>query len=141
VGLTAPRTVLFVCAHGAYRSRLAAAFFNASAPDGWRATSAGVEPQAAISAAAVDLVAGTVGESRLERGTPSALADAGPRDRTVAIDCAVPGAERWDLAVTEVGPAQRDEIRARAEALAAELRADRATPSRPPQSPRPPRAR
>jgi hypothetical protein len=123
LGVAAPRTVLFVCVHGAYRSRLAAAFFNASAPDGWRAASAGVEPQAAISDAAVELAAGTVGESRLERGAPSALADAGPRDLTVAIDCAVPGAERWDLAVTEVGPAQRDEIRARAEALAAELSA------------------
>ncbi len=117
----APRTVLFVCAHGAYRSRLAAAFFNASAPDGWRAGSAGVDPQAAVSPAALDLVAGTVGEALLERGAPSALANAGPRDRTVAIDCAVPGAERWDLAVTEVGTAQRDELRARAEALAAEL--------------------
>ena len=77
----APRTVLFVCAHGAYRSPLAAAFFNASAPDGWRAGSPGVEPQAAVSPAALDLV------------------------------------------VSEVGPAQRDELRARAEALAAELSA------------------
>ena len=121
--MTPPRTVLFVCAHGAYRSRLAAAFFNAATPAGWRATSAGVEPQAAISATAVDLAAGTAGESQLERGAPGALADAGPRDRTVAIDCAVEGAERWNLAVTEVGPAQRDEIRARAEALAAALSA------------------
>ena len=72
-----PRTVLFVCAHGAYRSRLAAAFFNAAAP----------------------------------------------ADRMIAIDCAAPGADRWDLAIGAVGPAQRDEIRARAEALAADLSA------------------
>jgi len=117
------RTVLFVCAHGAYRSRLAAAFFNAAAQAGWRATSAGIEPQAAISAAAVDLAAGSAAAPQLDLGRPSALADAGSRDRTVAIDCAVAGAERWDLAVTEVGPAQRDEIRARAEALASELSA------------------
>jgi protein-tyrosine-phosphatase len=121
--MTPSRTVLFVCAHGAYRSRLAAAFFNAAAPAGWRATSAGVEPQAAISALAVDLAAGTAAESQLERGRPMALADAGSRDRTVAIDCAVADSERWDLAVTDVGPAQRDEIRARAEALAAQLSA------------------
>ena len=135
------RTVLFVCTHGAYRSRLAAAFFNAAAPAGWRAASAGVEPQAAISAAAVALVAGTAGESRLEGGAPIGLADAGPRDRMVAIDCAVVGAERWDLEVTEVGPAQRDEIRTRAEALAAELSAGSAGLGRPPRSPRPPGAR
>jgi len=118
-----PRTVLFVCAHGAYRSRLAAAFFNAAAPAGWRATSAGVDPQASISLAAIDLAAGTAAEPQLDQGRPAALADAGSRDRTIAIDCAVPGAERWDLSVIEVGPAQRDEIRARAEALAAELSA------------------
>jgi len=118
-----PRTVTFVCAHGAYRSRLAAAFFNAAAPAGWRATSAGVEPQAAISAAAVDLAAGTPAKSQLERGRPMALADAPPGGLRITIDCAVAGAERWDLTVTEVGPAQRDEIRARAEALASELSA------------------
>ncbi|HEY8807725.1 MAG TPA: hypothetical protein VIN70_09095 [Candidatus Limnocylindria bacterium] len=115
------RTVLFVCAHGAYRSRLAAAFFNAAAPAGWRATSAGVDPQAAISAAAVDLAAGTSAERHLERGSPRALDDAGPADRMIAIDCAVAGADRWDLAVADVGPAQRDELRARALALAVEL--------------------
>jgi hypothetical protein len=39
----------------------------------------------------------------------------------IAIDCAVAGADRWDLAVADVGPAQRDELRARALALAVEL--------------------
>jgi len=97
-----PRTVLFVCAHGAYRSRLAAAFFNAAAPTGWRAVSAGVDPQAAVSAAAIELAAGTAAE---------------PHDR------GGPGADRWDLVIGAVGPAQRDEIRARAEALAADLSA------------------
>jgi len=118
-----PRTVLFVCAHGAYRSRLAAAFFNAAAPAGWRATSAGVDPQAAVSVAAIELAASTAAEPHLDRGRPGALADAAPADRMIAIDCAAPGADRWDLAIGAVGPAQRDEIRARAEALAAELSA------------------
>ncbi len=115
------RTVLFVCAHGAYRSRLAAAFFNAAAPAGWRAVSAGLDPQHEVSAAAVDLATNTVAEPHLERGRPSAIAEAGPVDRIVAIDCDVAGADRWDLAVGDAGPVQRDEIRARAEALAAEL--------------------
>lgn len=114
-------TVLFVCAHGAYRSRLAAAFFNAAAPTGWRATSAGIEPQGAVSAAAIELASGTAAEPHLEHDRPGALADAGPAERTVAIDCDVPAAERWTLAIDETGPAQRDEIRARAEALAADL--------------------
>src|SRR5213078_4079664 len=34
------RTVLFVCEHGASRSRLAAVWFTLVAPPGWRATSA-----------------------------------------------------------------------------------------------------
>ena len=115
------RSVLFVCAHGAYRSRLAAAFFNAAAPAGWRAASAGLDPQRSMSEAAIELATSTAAEPHLERTRPSALADAGPVDRVVAIDCDVPGADRWDLGVGDVGPAQRDEIRARAEALAAEL--------------------
>ena len=113
--------MLFVCAHGAYRSRLAAAFFNAAAPGGWRAASAGVDPQAAVSAAAIALAAGTPADAHLERGRPTALADAGPRDRVIAIDCDVAGAERWELGTAELGPAQRDELRARAEAIATEL--------------------
>jgi protein-tyrosine-phosphatase len=32
------RTLLFVCPHGAAKSRLAAAYFNAAAPSGWHAT-------------------------------------------------------------------------------------------------------
>jgi len=125
VGVATPeptRTVLFVCAHGAYRSRLAAAFFNAAAPIGWRAASAGLDPQHEMSAAAIELATSTAAEAHLERGRPSALADAGPVDRIVAIDCDVAGADRWDLAVGDVGPPQRDELRARAEQLAAELR-------------------
>ena len=42
--MAAKRVVLFVCAHGAGKSRMAAALFNAAAPRGWWATSAGQEP-------------------------------------------------------------------------------------------------
>ena len=120
---TTPRIVLFVCLHGAYRSRLAAAFFNAAAPPGWQPSSAGIEPQEAISGSALELVEGTPGQAHLEQVPPRAIADAGRADRTVAIDCDVPGADRWVLDTAAVGADQRDEIRARAERLAAELSA------------------
>jgi hypothetical protein len=115
------RTVLFVCAHGAYRSRLAAAFFNASAPDGWHAASAGQEPQEAMSDAAIRLVAGTPAEPHLELDRPHAIAEHPAPDRVVSIDCDVPAAERWTLATERIGPAQRDEIQMRAERLGSEL--------------------
>lgn len=38
------RFVLFVCVENAARSLMAEAFFNADAPDGWRAISAGTSP-------------------------------------------------------------------------------------------------
>jgi protein-tyrosine-phosphatase len=53
------QVVVFVCPHGALKSRLAAAFFNAAARPGWRAVSAGLEPQADPSVHAAALVAGT----------------------------------------------------------------------------------
>ena len=43
------RTVVFVCEHGAFRSRIAAAFFNAASPSGWRGLSAGRDPLAEAS--------------------------------------------------------------------------------------------
>jgi len=43
------RTVLFLCEHGAFRSRIASAFFNAASPSGWRGLSAGRDPQAEAS--------------------------------------------------------------------------------------------
>jgi hypothetical protein len=115
------QTVLFVCAHGAYRSRLAAAFFNAAAPPGWSAASAGLEPQDTVSDAAIRFAAGTAAEAHLEQDAPHALGQHPSPDRLVAIDCEVPGAERWTLAVTQIGRAQRDELQARAERLASEL--------------------
>lgn len=40
------RTVLFVCVENACRSLMAEAIFNARAPEGWKATSAGTRPAA-----------------------------------------------------------------------------------------------
>jgi protein-tyrosine-phosphatase len=42
------RTVVFVCAHGAARSRIAAAWFNTNPPPGWHATAAVQEPAPAL---------------------------------------------------------------------------------------------
>jgi hypothetical protein len=66
-----PATVLFVCQHGAGKSRMAAAWFNTDPPPGWRATSAGVEPQTSVSLHAPRLLAGTVAEATLDRTRPS----------------------------------------------------------------------
>lgn len=41
-----PRTVLFICVENAARSLMAEAMFNARAPTGWRAVSAGTRPAA-----------------------------------------------------------------------------------------------
>jgi hypothetical protein len=49
LGAVMSRMVVFVCPHGALKSRLAAALFNAGPPAGWQAASAGVVPQAAMS--------------------------------------------------------------------------------------------
>jgi protein-tyrosine-phosphatase len=117
------KTVLFVCAHGAYRSRLAAAFFNAAAPAGWHAVSAGQDPQEAVSDAALRLAAGTPAEGHLEQDPPHRLEQHPSPDRLVAIDCDVAGAERWTLDAAQIGRAQRDEIQMRAERLAADLSA------------------
>src|SRR3982074_2246700 len=101
-------------------SRLAAAFFNSSAPAGWQAVSAGLEPGAALSPTAARLVAGTSAESFLDREAPRSIASAPSAERVIAIRnpsirFEVPGAETWDLASAEFDAPMRDEIRARAE--------------------------
>jgi hypothetical protein len=115
------QTVLFVCLHGAMRSRLAAAFFNRAAPPGWWATSAGLEPDPAVSPNAVRLLADDEAEAWLDREPPRPLAAVAGPTLAIAIDCAVDGAERWTLAQQRADAALRDELRARAEALAARL--------------------
>ena len=120
------RTILFVCPHGAGRSRMAAAFFNNMVPpeSGWQATSAGQEPDKAVGPATVRLLAGSDAEPYLDLERPRPLAAVIAPDRVVAIDCDVPGVERWDLANQEFDEAMRDEIRTRAETLAKELMGD-----------------
>jgi protein-tyrosine-phosphatase len=46
--------VMFVCVHNAGRSQMAEAFFNALAPAGWHAVSAGTEPTAQVNPVVVE---------------------------------------------------------------------------------------
>ena len=124
--MSEPRTVLFVCLHGMGMSRLAAAFFNSSAPAGWQAVSASLEPGEALSPTAARLLAGTPAEPFLDHAAPRSIASAPSAERVIAIRnpsirFEVPGAENWDLANAEFDAPMRDEIRARTEVLAEQL--------------------
>ncbi|WP_117209097.1 hypothetical protein [Allorhizocola rhizosphaerae] len=102
--------VVFVCLHGAGKSRVAAALFNAAAPPGWRATSAGVTPQDAPSPHPASLLAGTAAARWVDDSMPRAMLDT-PADLTVAIDCATPADRRWDLEHEWPDPRVADELR------------------------------
>ncbi|MEK6226052.1 MAG: hypothetical protein AABM40_07105 [Chloroflexota bacterium] len=113
------RTLLFVCEHGAFRSRIAAAYFNAAGPIGWHALSAGRDPQPTASARLGSLLAGTTAADHLETEAPRRAEDV-TADRVIAVDCTLSGAEQW---LTNAGSdeALRDELAARIELLAREL--------------------
>jgi arsenate reductase len=120
------RTVLFVCLHGMGMSRLAAAFFNSSAPAGWQAVSAGLEPGESLSPTAARLLAGTPAEPFLDRASPRAIGSAPSADRVIAIRnpsirFEVPGAATWDLASPEFAEHMCDEISVRIERLTQQL--------------------
>jgi protein-tyrosine-phosphatase len=116
------QVVLFVCPHGAGKSRMAAAFFDLAAPPGWQATSAGIEPGPELSPTAARLLAGTDAEAHLDSAAPRTISAVANANRVVGIDCVPEGAtNRWDLSQCEFNVAMRDEIRALAEALASEL--------------------
>jgi hypothetical protein len=115
------RTLLFVCPHGAGKSRLAAAFFNAAAPAGWQAATAGHEPGEGVSPIAVRLLAGSDAGPLLDYAPPRPISAIEPPARIVAIDCDVTDAERWDLESSAFDEAMRDEIRDRVDALIREL--------------------
>lgn len=110
--------MVFVCEHGAGRSRVAAALFAATAPAGWRAASAGLRPQEQVSPHA----AGVLGPAtaRLDTSPPQSFAQA-PGDLVVAIDCDVPGARRWMLRAKWPEPGVGDELRSLTAGLTAEL--------------------
>jgi hypothetical protein len=114
---TRQNTVLFVCPHGAGKSRIAAALFNADAPPGWSATTAGLEPQDQVSLHAPRLLAGTAAETHLDTALPRPLSAVADPAHTIAIDCRIDGAEPWDLEQPVFDAAMREEIADRVRAL------------------------
>ncbi|GIH03630.1 hypothetical protein Rhe02_16970 [Rhizocola hellebori] len=108
--------VTFVCQHGAGKSRIAAALFNAAAPPGWRATSAGIEPQEQPSAAAASMLVADPAAAELDTTAPRPLGDT-HNGMVVAIDCDIPEARQWMLTHEWPDPQVLAELRA----LTAEL--------------------
>src|SRR5260221_3548866 len=107
-------------------SRLAAAFFNESAPVGWQAVSAGLEPGESLSPSAARLLAGTSAAPFLDRAAPRPIDSVPMADRVIAIrnpsiQFNVPGAETWDLISVEFDEHLRDEIRERVQGVTDEL--------------------
>lgn len=116
--------MLFVCPHGAGKSRIAAAWFSHLAPPGWQATSAGVAPQATVSVHAPRLLAGTAAEALLDHGPPRPLTAVADPALVVAIDCppgAVPAALAWNLTTQAFSVELGEELRQRAAALVGSL--------------------
>lgn len=114
------RQVVFVCQHGAFRSRIAAAYFNAAAPAGWTAESVGMTPQAEVSPRLGPLMAGTAAEELLDVQPPRSIREL-QAERVIAIDADVPGAEIWRTANATTDTELRDEIRERVGRLVAEM--------------------
>ena len=118
--------VLFVCLHGMGMSRLAAAFFNSSAPAGWPAVSAGIEPGDTLSPTAARLLAGTPAEPFLDHDVPRSIDSVPLAERVIAIRnpairFELPEAETWDLLRTEFNGQMCDEIRTRSQRLAEQV--------------------
>jgi hypothetical protein len=132
--VTDEKTLLFVCLHGAGMSRIAAAYFEQTAPPGWCAVSAGVDPAGTLSHSAARLLAGSSAVAFLDLAPPRPMAAVPDPQRVIAlrnpsIRYELKGAEAWDLAHPE-GEPLRDEIRVRVEVLVRELASEAAPPGR-----------
>src|SRR2546430_17456431 len=80
-------TILFVCVENTFRSVLSEALFNASAPPGWQAESAGVQAATAINPAGIELlqeIGIRLGPKRPRTVTPEMIARA---SRVVTVEC------------------------------------------------------
>lgn len=125
--------VLFVCVENTFRSVLSEALFNASAPPGWRAESAGVQAASTINPVVVDLlreVGIRLGPKTPRTVTPEMIARAtrvvtfgcldrcpiGAKDK--GEDWPIPGATGKDMNGRR---AIRDELRHRVRDLASRL--------------------
>jgi arsenate reductase len=125
--------VLFACVHNAGRSQMAAAFFNAIAPEGWVGESAGTQPSAAVHPEVVTTMR-EVGVD-LSAGTPRLLTTDTAQLATLLVtmgcgeDCPyVPGLRRLDWALPDpkgqppsVVRRIRNDIRDRVAALVKDL--------------------
>lgn len=127
ITVSGARTVLFVCPHGAGKSRMAAAWFDGLGLSGWTATSAGVQPQPQVSAHAARLLAGTPVRALLDEDLPRPVSAVPDADLVVAIDCPpqVSADVRWTLTQQSFEEPMCAEIRDRVQALAAALSARR----------------
>ncbi len=124
----AQRTVLFVCRHGAGKSRMAAAWFNGSAPPGWLATTAGITPQTRVSEHAPGLLARTAVAELLDPAPPRPLTSVAGATLVVAIDCAAESlipTVNWRLDNQEFDETMSEELRQRALDLARLLGGER----------------
>ena len=117
------RTVLFVCPHGAGKSRMAAAWFNGLGLPGWTATSAGVQPQAEVSVHAARLLTGTPARPLLDEAAPRPVSAVPGPELVVAIDCAdqITADVRWALEQRSFDERMCAELRDRVSALGADL--------------------
>jgi hypothetical protein len=119
-----PQLVLFVCPHGAGKSRMAAAYFNTVAGADWSATSAGITPQPTVSAHAARLLEGTPAAPALDTALPRPINAVSAANVVVAIDCPAPptpGAVCWRLHHQEFDSSMREELRDLVERLAEDL--------------------
>ena len=138
------RTILFVCVENACRSLMAEAMFNARAPAGWRALSAGTEPAREPNPRTASMLSeiGFAMPGHDPRPLTEELAQGASRKITMGCldrtSCpAYLGGERTeDWGLPDPGPldddgfrAVRDELRLRVERLIGELAKD--GPSRP----------
>lgn len=126
-------TVLFVCVENTFRSVLSEALFNARAPPGWRAESAGVRPAEAINPVVVELlheVGIRLGPKQPRVVTPALIAHAARVVTFGCLDRCPPGigakGEDWPLPgatgkTMDELRAIRDELAGRIETLIASL--------------------
>jgi hypothetical protein len=117
------QTVLFVCPHGAGKSRIAAAWFNGLHLPGWTALSAGVRPQTEVSQHAARLLAGTPVRHLLDETAPRPVSAVPDAEILVLIDGdeLLPADVRWALDQQVFDEQMCAEIRDRVRALAASL--------------------
>ena len=119
-------TVLFVCVENTFRSILSEALFNARAPPGWHAESAGVRPVPAINPVVVDLLreVGIPLGPKVPRGvTPEIVSRAARVVTFGTLDRCPPAAagkaEDWDVPGSTAK--STDELRAIREDLSARI--------------------